>query len=256
MWTGRTAGTSILQRVADVLGQSQSSTASPGDTASPASQSKVKDVRRYSSTSLDPLESRLVNLAFVDGLFTHYFAVYNSCYPVIHEPTFREQFRTRTTQPRNRSWTLIVYSVLAFGNWIRAGEDESSNEDDECQFTAAARGQLSLGILESGSLELVQGLLLLGNFLQKRDRPNTAYNYIGLACRIGLGLGLHRERPKHRSMSVFARERRSQIFWVMYAFESGFSFTTGRPPMFHDTSIDIGVPRNINEKVCCALKSN
>jgi hypothetical protein len=45
----------------------------------------------------------------------------------------------------------------------------------------------------------VQAFLLMGNYLQKRDRPNIVYNLIGIAYRMALGLGIHRELPQRLS---------------------------------------------------------
>jgi transcriptional regulatory protein GAL4 len=51
-------------------------------------------------------------------------------------------------------------------------------------------------IFEGGDLALVQALLLLSNYTQKRNRPNTGCNYVRLTVRMALSLGLHKEFPK------------------------------------------------------------
>ena len=51
-------------------------------------------------------------------------------------------------------------------------------------------------IFESVSLTLVQALVLISNFTQKRNKPNTGWNYLGLAVRMALSLALHRELPE------------------------------------------------------------
>ncbi|KAJ8119396.1 hypothetical protein ONZ43_g3643 [Nemania bipapillata] len=99
---------------------------------------------------------------------------------------------------------------------------------------------------ESGTAETVQAFLLLGNYLQKRDRPNTGYNFVGLAWKLALGLGLHREVPK--AVDTVEYEMRRSLFWVMYCFDNGFNITTGRPPTLSDGFIDTRLPRNIDYK--------
>ncbi|KAF9871446.1 hypothetical protein CkaCkLH20_11093 [Colletotrichum karsti] len=86
----------------------------------------------------------------------------------------------------------------------------------------------------------------MGNYLQKRDRTNTGYNFVGLAYRMALGLGLHREPPGPED--TLGHERRRQLFWTIYCFESGFNITTGRPPTMSDEFIDTRIPRNIDDK--------
>ena len=51
-------------------------------------------------------------------------------------------------------------------------------------------------IFESVSLTLVQALVLISDFTQKRNKPNTGWNYLGLAVRMALSLALHRELPE------------------------------------------------------------
>lgn len=96
---------------------------------------------------------------------------------------------------------------------------------------------------------IFQALLLLGNYLQKRDRPNTGYNYLGIAYRVALGLGLHREIGGMADIPPFALQRRRLLFWTLYCFDSGFSITTGRPIMVADSFIDVHKPKNIDDSL-------
>ena len=88
-----------------------------------------------------------------------------------------------------------------------------------------------------------------GNFLQKRDRPNTGYNFIGIAYRMALGLGLHREPVRESTLDTLSTERRRVVWWIVYSFDSGFSLTTGRPLMSSDCFIETQLPRNIEDSV-------
>lgn len=86
--------------------------------------------------------------------------------------------------------------------------------------------------------------------MQKRDRPNTGYNLIGIAFRMALGLGLHREFPPGvAGKDTLAQERRRQLWWILYCFESGFSITTGRPTTASAAFIDTRMPLNIEDSV-------
>lgn len=133
--------------------------------------------------------------------------------------------------------------VLAIGHWASTTESEHSQSN----YYTAARTSLSFQMLESGTIETVLAFLLMGNYLQKRDRTNTGYNFIGLAYRLSLGLGLHRESLG--TESTIGHERRRQIFWTTYCFDSGFNITTGRPPTMADRFADTRLPCNIDDKV-------
>lgn len=87
-----------------------------------------------------------------------------------------------------------------------------------------------------------------GNYVQKRGRPNTGYNMIGVAYRMALALGMHREIAHQRQDTVLA-ERRRRVFWTLFCFDSGLSVTTGRPTTIIDSFMDVRMPRNIDDSV-------
>ncbi|KAJ5287886.1 transcriptional regulatory protein C1F7.11c [Penicillium angulare] len=188
----------------------------------------------HSSLALSQKESQLIDA---------YFLLYNSHFPVLHEKTFKSRVSAgRQNTPPFSPWQVIYYMVLAIGHWALNKEADHSRSN----YYGAARSNLSLQMLESGTVETVQAFLLMGNYLQKRDRTNTGYNFIGLAYRMAIGLGLHREPSG--SDNTLGHERRRHIFWVIYCFESGFNITTGRPPTIVDGFIDIRLPKNIDDK--------
>ncbi|CAM1509711.1 Fc.00g000460.m01.CDS01 [Cosmosporella sp. VM-42] len=174
-------------------------------------------------------------------LIDAYFLLFNACYPILHEKTFRDSvIAGQHLHPQ--PWRVTYYMVLAIGHWVSSTESEHMDST----YYAAAKSNLSLQMLESGTVETVQAFLLLGNYLQKRDQTNTGYNFIGLAYRMALGLGLHRDLPGNQD--TLDHERRRQLFWTIYCFESGFNITTGRPPTMADGFIDTRLPRNVDDK--------
>lgn len=114
-------------------------------------------------------------------------------------------------------------------------------------FLERATASLSVEHLESGSLTLVQAFTLLSNLTQKRNKPNSGFVYLGERCRpcslaspidhsslagiavrMAIGLGLHRELPSW-NITSFEREVRRRVWWVVFCFDSGASITFGRP---------------------------
>nr|XP_036579674.1 C6 transcription factor [Colletotrichum truncatum]KAF6787354.1 C6 transcription factor [Colletotrichum truncatum] len=202
--------------------------------------------RRQSSNSsgFPTPESLDLPLSYISSrLIDSYFLLYNTSYPILHETTFRNRVKAGHRQRLVGSpWKVVYHMVLTIGHWLSSKE----SEHQQSGYYSAARSYLSLQMLESGTIETVQAFLLMGNYLQKRDRTNTGYNFIGLAYRMALGLGLHREPPG--SEDTVGHERRRQLFWIIYCFESGFNITTGRPPAMSDSFTDTRLPRNIDDK--------
>lgn len=140
--------------------------------------------------------------------------------------------------------------VLAIGEWIIGFSSDATSI-----YYEAARSRLRIEVLESGSVSIVQAFLLMGNYLQKKDRPNTGYNFIGIAYRVALGLGLHREVSPDKTVEGFAPQQRRLLFWTLYCFESGFSITTGRPILVSDSFINIRKPQNVDDSISMASHS-
>ena len=71
---------------------------------------------------------------------------------------------------------------------------------------------------------------------------------MGIAYRMAVGLGMHREISPG-SRDTLALERRRQVFWTLSCFDSGLSITTGRPATIIDAFVDVRLPRNIDDSV-------
>jgi transcriptional regulatory protein GAL4 len=177
---------------------------------------------------------------FVDA----YFRCYHPTYPFLYEPLFRAQFEGRSPRPED-SWPILLNAVLALGAWC-IGEDESVMDDYFDQKVTRFSDARSF---DSGSLPMVQALLLLSNYTQKRNRPNTGWNYLGLAVRMAMSLGLHREFPDWE-ISMLHREMRRRVWWGLFIFDSGASITFGRPVLLPQRGImDAYQVLNIEEEV-------
>lgn len=171
-----------------------------------------------------PFNSQPIPVHITDTLVEAYFTYYHTCYPFIHEPTFRAQYLGLSPRPRDDVWEVLQNAVLALGAWCINTETGSA----DLTFYQSARMRLTGNLLETGSLPLVQALTLWSNYVQKRNKPNTAWNYLGLAVRMATGLGLHREFPDWKSLPL-KQEMRRRAWWGLYIFDSGSAITFGRP---------------------------
>lgn len=236
---GTSSGHEILQSVSSYL---------PPSTGVVRRSSRAQQETPTSNSSLPglpPIASGSLSASFIqEFLIAAYFEKYNTSYPILDLKTFREQCGRRKSMPRSSSWHITYYAVLAVGEWVSG----NGSDDQTSLYYEAARSLLKPEVLESGSINNVQAFLLLGNYLQKTDRPNTGYNYVGLALRLAMGLGLHHELPDVSSASPPKRHRRRVLFWVLYCFDSWFNITTGRPSLLSDANFNVRMPQNVEEE--------
>ena len=188
----------------------------------------------FAITSLSQLEP------FIDA----YFQLYHCSYPIVHEATFRAQFMEVIPRPSNNAWQVLLFVMAALGAFTTATQPT----DIDVGLFESAKARLSIDVLETGNLLLVQALTLISNYLQKRNKPNSGYNYMGLARRIAMGIGLHKEFPTWET-SLLTIEMRRRCWYCLYIFDVGGIITFSRPLDFPNDGIDVELPMNVHDSV-------
>ncbi|KAK2049308.1 hypothetical protein LZ31DRAFT_562767 [Colletotrichum somersetense] len=166
-----------------------------------------------------PLTTQLdPNRHITDAMVDAYFRSYNVSYPIIHEATFRAQYAGVIPRP-------------------------------------CARSILSFNFLEVGNLTLVQALTLISNYQQKRDKPNSGYNYLGLAVRMAMSLGLHKEFQGWNISPLNVKIRR-RVWWSLCVFDVGASITFSRPSIWPYGGVEVSLPLNFDDKSLTAISKS
>ncbi|KAK8214699.1 hypothetical protein M8818_002279 [Zalaria obscura] len=179
----------------------------------------------------------------LDAAINAYFSLYHLSYPVVHEPTFRSQYMQTIPRPAGACWVALAYTIAAIGLFSTA----TTSNNDDLKLFEAAKSKLSIDNLESGNITLVQVLILMSNYLQKRGKPNSGYNYLGLALHTAMGLGMHKEFHNW-NISPLAIETRRRVWWVLHVFYVGAVITFGRPLSFPEKGVETLIPLNIHDR--------
>uniref|UniRef100_A0A0L0P437 Zn(2)-C6 fungal-type domain-containing protein n=1 Tax=Candidozyma auris TaxID=498019 RepID=A0A0L0P437_CANAR len=179
-----------------------------------------------------------------------YFETYHVSYPIVHRPLFIAQMNEVVEAPPG--WRSLLYMVAAIGSFMSATNAE---DDDDLTLLDCAKKELSIEDLETGSLTLVQTLALISNYLQKRDRPNSGYNYLGLAARMAMGLGLHKDIADNGDL-LLNKEMRRRVWWCLYIFDCGLTITYGRPLGIPCAGIDAKLPMNVQDSNLTAMTTS
>jgi mannosyl-oligosaccharide alpha-1,2-mannosidase len=180
----------------------------------------------------------------VENLIDAFFALYHSTFPIVHEPTFRAQYEGSLPRPDKDKWNLLANILAALGSFASS----SSADATDLPIFQAVQKSLFAENLEVGTLTLVQAFGLSANYLQKRNKPNSGYNYGGLALRLAIGLGLHKEF-EGATVSPLQREIRRRVWWCLCVLDVGATITYGRPLNWPQAGVEAALPRNIYEKV-------
>lgn len=161
-----------------------------------------------------------------------YFMNYHPGHPVVHQPTFRAELTARAFNPPSLAWQILHKALMAVGEWTLGNVHSNANLD---LYHQAKDLLQKISLMEAGNLTLLQALLLLSDFAQKRGMPDAGLQYLSVAVRMAIGLGLHRESPDSFS-TVFEREMRRRVWWTIYIFDSCTAKTFGLPLLLPNNS--------------------
>lgn len=179
----------------------------------------------------------------LDGLIDIYFKTFHMAYPMIHEPTYRAQYAKVVARPDGSSWNALTYAMAAIGAFTSTEVPLSVH----WRLVMAARSNVSIAILETGSLTLVQYLALMAYSVQKWNKLNSAFSYMGYALYMAMSIGLHRG-DRNRNCSLLDIEIRRRVWWYLYVEVSGAATTFGRPLPWPTEGTDMALPLNILER--------
>ncbi|KAL1406806.1 hypothetical protein Q8F55_006213 [Vanrija albida] len=175
---------------------------------------------------------------YIDAYFEHY----HTQYPIIHESTFRAQYAEVIPRPPRAQWLVLVHVVIGLGAICSSAPMYIVD-----YFLERSIAVITVDHLETGSLTLVQAFTLLSNLAQKRNKSNAGSVYLGIAVRMAIGLGLHRELPLW-NIKPFEREVRRRVWWVVFIFDAGASVTFGRPILLPYGSADVKMIHNVQDR--------
>ena len=208
--------------------------------ADPEEPANINDEQDGTEESTGSITPPLTTLSHLEPYIDAYFQTYHISYPIVHESTFRAQFMEIIPRPKSQAWGVLAHIIATIGAFASS---ETQPVTDQALFDAT-KSRLSVDMLETGNLMLVQALTLISNYVQKRNKPNSGYNYMGLAKRMAMGIGLHKEFPAWRTKPLMLEIRR-RVWWALYNFDVGAIITFSRPLDLPKEGIEIQLPLNV-----------
>ncbi|KUM63149.1 hypothetical protein ACN42_g3944 [Penicillium freii] len=153
-------------------------------------------------------------------------------------------------------WVCSVFVVLAIGTQVAHMEDEKPKPDSEVTEELNLCSEDSVGlvfyhaackfipdVLLVASHESVQAFLLLATYSLPVSTGGLAYTYYGLAMKMAIQNGMHRQYQGDNSDSRTI-EIRNRLFWTAYTVEKYVSIMHGRPISIARSEINADMPKD------------
>lgn len=187
-----------------------------------------------------------------DALMDVYWNAVHPLYPFVDRAVFSSQydglFATNAPPDIDSSLTCALNIIFALSCQLDTTSSAGSRHQSARIFFQRAQESLDLWRLPP-SLESVQVLLLLGQYLQSTNEPFQCWTFVGSAIRMAENLGLHLKATTENVTSVRHREILRRVWHGCILMDRVLAMTYGRPTMINRAvAADTPLPITVDEE--------
>ena len=181
------------------------------------------------------------------SLIREYFQKTGRLLPYVHEATFCATYfalKASNFTSARRTWLGLLNIILAMATTLHVDTAVSAERriaESDIYYQRANALCDDKEARRNMSLELVQYLLILGQYLQGTQKSVQAWTVHGLAITTALQLGL--QSPKtNRAFPPLECEIRKRVWYGCILLDRTLSMTFGRPAMIHENYLKLALP--------------
>ncbi|KAF8528868.1 fungal-specific transcription factor domain-containing protein [Hysterangium stoloniferum] len=199
-----------------------------------------------------PQEVEYPDRDLADKLVEAYFAHLHFQLPVVHKPTFLQQYEElmnmSISERADTGYVSVLFGVFACA--ARIVNDQrliSEGGNGGMAMVYYERAMILYYIGHSNTqVAQVQCFVILSSFLCSVNCLPQAWLLVGQAVRIGQDLGLHRT-PKHLALSATDKQTRRKVWWSVYTLDRMLAIALGRPFGVDDRDCDTEFPLQVDD---------
>ena len=173
---------------------------------------------------------------------------------LMHLPSTEQQIQNFKKNPSScpKSYEALMFAIYyAAITSISAEETETlageSRADLLIRYRSACEHALArAGILMTEEVVALQAFVVFMIALRRHEDPRMLWSLTGLAARISVTQGLHRD-PKNFGLSPFDTELRRRLWWQVLNADSRLAEDHGTDPTVLEHASDTRIPLNIND---------
>ncbi|KAJ5512005.1 hypothetical protein N7453_004108 [Penicillium expansum] len=179
-------------------------------------------------------------------LIEQYFEKTGQLLPFIHEMSFYEtylQMRLKGFSKIRRNWLGLLNIILAISTSLSMKDELTPEEriQESDIYYQRANSLCDRDSKRHASLEMVQYLLVLGQYLQGTQKSIQAWTTHGLAISVAYQIGLH-SPDRNQRHSPLEYEIRKRTWFGCVLLDRTLSMTFGRPCSIPESHIQLDLP--------------
>ncbi|KAF4569974.1 hypothetical protein EYR40_008957 [Pleurotus pulmonarius] len=195
-----------------------------------------------------PTAERTIELKNV--YFSHAAMMYNPISPESFDTEIYSQFflstdASPTEEPLLSHRLALMFMVLALGSLMDTVNQPPYNLDAEKYNQLARAALFRYSLFDEPTITAVQALFLMSYYLFLADRHGSSsgarWAIMGITVKLSQSIGLHRDSGRW-GVDPQETQRRRELFWELYTYDSWQCMTFGRPPSFNLAHVDCKMP--------------
>ncbi|KAL1954697.1 hypothetical protein VTO42DRAFT_801 [Malbranchea cinnamomea] len=193
-----------------------------------------------------------------DILISRYFAESDPSICIIHAPTFRKEYARYWQDPSKSTlvWVAMVFAMMRFAllSLHREGEEPRELRGKTLDMAAAYRNAMAQCLVIADYTKphryLIETLIvhIQAEIHQNRDAETSIWVMAGVATRLAMRMGYHRDSKMFQNISVFHGEMRRRVWAFIRQADLLISYQVGLPGMIRANDSDTDFPHNLYEE--------
>ncbi|KAH0435766.1 C6 transcription factor [Colletotrichum camelliae] len=173
-----------------------------------------------------------------DHLMDLYWYYVDPLYPFLDRQRFDHSYRAlfagTSLDADERVFVSILNIIFALSTQLIEAMPPEQRDSSSQGYFARAQDLLQLSLWDTGSVELIQCLLIMSQYLQSTNNPHQTWMIVGSCVRIAQGLGLHLPETALELSSEPERDLVRRIWHGCILMDRMIAITHGRPAMISD----------------------
>ncbi|KXT00733.1 hypothetical protein AC578_8237 [Pseudocercospora eumusae] len=176
--------------------------------------------------------------------------------PIIHAPTFQDEYRRFWRDPNDTPtmWLGLFYAILSLAASFGLRDIDPGSEpalrilNQVNSYHTLSASAAVLGDFTKPKQYTVECLMLYAAGLRTNDAFVNVWLMIGLVLRLCLRMGYHRDPANYPGISAFDGEMRRRVWAIISMIDVLISFQLGLPSMVKTLQSDTQPPRNLLDR--------